>query len=534
MRYFRTLFPGVFVLLLAANCLGAEGADQRLDKKMTLQAIGQPLESFAAALSMQSGITVKAAREVADYKVTVLAKDLPIGQLLSGVADALHIKQRSDGGGGTPAYEFYEDAASREKADKMYNDSRFGLRGQMDYAADALRLGLPDEELQKKADADPKLQAYIGDKDFRTAVEVYSKLPERDRKTLWEVGSVPVALDQIPEDTRKKVIGMFDANRKQREEMDKIELTDTAASVVFEMQDDPIAGRSLSFHIVGTGDHGITYMFVQLQEGGLDLLGNEEYFEVQEDKETGAYIAEAKQIPETLSADGGVELSEVSMIQAIQRLHEASGLNIIADHYTPRYSTQAYVDKWASAHGDTIAHEIEKISEVYGCRWKYAGGVCTVSSKTWFEDRKVEIPLSTIQRWQSARQKTLRWEMPELVEMAMMTGKRQQTFRYYGLSLPESFFSSMRALRFFGSLTPSEQEQAQSGKGLPADKLAEDQKLSLIHWLLSPVGPERKASPFTEKSADGATVMVVRQDAEWSFQVRTSGGQVREDLLKLN
>ena len=271
MRYFRTLFPGVFVLLLAANCLGAEGADQRLDKKMTLQAIGQPLESFAAALSMQSGITVKAAREIADYKVTVLAKDLPIGQLLSGVADALHIKQRSDGGGGTPAYEFYEDAASREKADKMYNDSRFGLRGQMDYAADALRLGLPDEELQKKADADPKLQAYIGDKDFRTAVEVYSKLPERDRKTLWEVGSVPVALDQIPEDTRKKVIGMFDANRKQREEMDKIELTDTAASVVFEMQDDPIAGRSLSFHIVGTGDHGITYMFVQLQEGGLDL-----------------------------------------------------------------------------------------------------------------------------------------------------------------------------------------------------------------------------------------------------------------------
>lgn len=534
MKYARTILP-VSVLLLAVTCLAADEADLRLDQKISVQALGQPLESFVSALSIQSGVTIKAGSETGSYKITVMVKDLPLTQLLSGIADVLRIEYRAVArDSGVPAYEFYESASAREKAGKLYNESRFGLRNQMDRAADALRLNLPDEELQKKIDSDMVLQSFIGDKHFRTAVEAYGKLSDKDRAVLWEVGSRPLTLDQIPEETRKKIIDLFDENRRQREEMDKVKLTETASSVIFEVQDDPLAGRSLSFHIVGTGSHGITYMFMQIQESGLDLLGNDEFFVVTEDEETGEYRAEVKQIPEKLAADGGVELSEVTMFQALQRLHDASGVNIIADHYTPRYSAQAYVDKWAIARGETIAHEIEKIAEVYMCKWKLAGDACIIWSKTWFEDRKVEIPLSTIQRWQSARQKHMRHELPELIEMALLSDKQQRTLRYYGISVPESYFHCMRALRFYSALTQAEQEQAASETGLIVDKLADDQKKSLHHWLLSPMGPERRPSPFTEQSAAGAIVRVVRQDTEWSFLVQTSDGKVRQDSLKLD
>jgi hypothetical protein len=491
-----------------------------------MKALGQPLGSFVTPLGIQTGVVVKADKGVAEYKVTVLTKDVPLSQLLSGVAEALHIQLRTiKNSSGALTYEFYEEAAAKQKADQRYKDARDGLRKQVEYAADALRLNLPADELQKKIDSDAMLSPYIGEPSFRAGIEVYSNLPDKDRARLWEIGVLPVPLAKVPEETRKKAIALFDENRKQREQADNVKLTDTVASFVFETQDDPLAGRALSFQIVGTGTHGMSYMFMQLQEGGPDLLGNDEYFVVKENKESGEYFTEAKQIPEKLAADSKVELPDVTMLQALQQLHEASGVNIIADHCTPRYSAQAYVDKWAITRGDTIAHEVEKITEVYMCKWKLAGDACVIWSKVWYEDRNVEIPLSTIQRWQAARAKRLRYELPELMEMALLTDKQQRTFRYYGMSVPDSFYPCM--------LVPSECEQAATGQGLPADKLAADQKQALIHWLVSAVGPERKPSPFGDESITGATIRVFQREAEWVFTITTSNGQVREDILKL-
>jgi len=526
------VFLSILMLFVANSCI-AEEADSRLEQKATVQALSQPLGSFVTALGIQTGIVLKADKGVADYKITVLAKDLPVSQFLPGIAEALHIQLRTlKNSSGAPTYELYEEAAAREKADQLYKDARSGLRKQVDHAADALRLNLSAEELKKKMDSDAMLSPYIGDPSFRVGIEVYSKLPEKDRDRLWEIGMLPVPLDKVPEEIRKKIVALFDENRKQREEADKIKLTDTAGSLLFETQDDPLAGRALTFSIVGTGSHGMTYMYMQLEGSGPDLLGNDEFFTVKENKETGEYTTEARQIPDKLAADAKIELPEVTMLQALQRLHESSGANIIADQYTPRYSAQAYVDKWAITRGNTIADEVEKITEVYGCRWKYAGDACILSSKTWYEDRRVEIPMSTLQRWQSAYQKRLQYELPELVEMALLSEKQQRTFRYYGLSIPDSFYPCMRALRCYSALAPTEREQVATEQGLSAEKLAEDQRQSLIDWLVSPVGPERKPSPFTEESAKGAKIRIFERDPEWVFRVETSNGQVREDILQ--
>lgn len=533
MKHIR-VFLTILMLFLAASWCLAEEADPRLEQKVGIEAIGQPLGSFVTALGIQTGVAMKADKGVEEYKITVLTKDLPLSQLLSGVAEALHIQLRSSkSGNGALTYEFYEEAASKEKAYLRYRDARAGLRKQVEYAADALRLNLPAEELLKKIASDAMLSPYLGDSSFRTGIEVYSKLSDKDRTRLWEIGTLAVPLAKVPEETRKKVIAMFDENRKQREQADNVELTDTVASLRFEAQDDPLAGRALSFQIVGTGTHCMAYMFMQLQEGGPDLLGNDEFFTVKEDKESGEYSTDAKQIPEKLAADAKVELAEVTMLQALQRLHEATGVNIIADHYTPRYSAQAYVDKWAITRGDTIAHEVEKITEVYTCKWELAGDACVIWSKIWYEDRNVEIPMSTIQRWQSAYQKRLRYELPELVEMALLSDKQQKTFRYYGIPVPDSFYPCMRALRFYSALVPSELEQAASEQGLSADKLAADQKLALIHWLMSPMGPERNPSQFADESAAGAKIRIFQRNAEWVFRVETSKGETREDILQL-
>lgn len=534
MKCVRTIAPFILVLLFAAACPAAEDTDSRLDQQVTIQSLAQPLGSFVTPLSIQTGVSIKASKDVADLKIAVLAKKLPLSDLLSGLAAVLHIGLKySKDADGKLIYEFYEEPASRKKADQQYNDARTGLRRQTDYAAEILRLNLPDEELTKKIDADEMAKPYIGDPHFRIAVEIYSRLSEKERSRLWEIGTLSMPLSSIPDEPRKKLLALFDENRKQREQADNVKLTDTVSRIAFEVQDDPLAGRALSFHIIGTGTHGMTYMFMQLPEGGTDLLGNDEFFVLKEEPETGSYFTEARQIPENLSADAGIELPEVTFMQAIQKLHEATGVSILSDWYTPRYSAQAYVDKWAMTRGDTIAHEVEKIAEVYMCKWKPLGSACLISSKTWFEDRKVEIPISTVQRWLGARQKTMRFELPELLEMSLLSDKQQRTFRNYGLSVPETFYACVRALRFCSTLTSAQRDQAASDKGLEADGLADDQKLSLLHWILSPYGMERQLSTLTEESIRGATIRIFQNDHGWVFRMQGANGQSREDLMKL-
>lgn len=534
MKYVRTITPFILVLLFAAACPAAEEVDSRLDQQVTIQSLAQPLGSFVLPLSMQTGVSIKASKDVADLKIAVLAKKLPLSDLLSGLAAALHIGLRySKDTDGKLTYEFYEDPASRKKADQLYNDARTGLRRQTEHGAEILRLNLSDEELTKKIDADEMAKPYIGDPHFRVAIEIYSTLADKERSRLWEISTLSVPLSSIPDEPRKKLLALFEENRKQREQADNVKLTDTVAGVAFEVQDDPLAGRALSFHIIGTGTHGMTYMFMQLPEGGADLLGNDEFFVLKEEPETGNYTTESRQIPKDLSADAGIELPEVTFMQAIQQLHEAAGVSIISDWYTPRYSAQAYVDKWAMTSGDTIAHEVEKIAEVYMCKWKPMGAACVISSKTWFEDRKVEIPIATIQRWLGARQKTMRFELPELLEMSLLSDKQQKTFRNYGMSVPETFYACARALRFCSTLTSAQRELAASDRGLEADKLADDQKLSLVHWILSPVGMERQPSALAEESIKGAVIRIFQNDVGWVFRMQASNGKAREDTLKL-
>lgn len=535
MRYGKPACLQIMLLLLASGAVRAvDDCDPRLEQRVSIRSTGQPLGSFLGALAIETGVTAKADPSVAHHKLTVLTKDLPLSQLLSGVAEALHLQLKSTKSeDGAFTHQLYEDHDSKTKADQLYYLDKSALRRQADRAAEVLRLGLSEEELQKRIEGDAVLKPYIGEKSFRTAIEVYSTLSARDRARLWEIGLLQVALTAIPSDTRKKVTALFDENRRQRETADNVKLDESASSTMFETHDDPLAGRSLAFHIVGTGTHGITYMFMPSPEAGRDLLGNDEFFTLKEDAKTGEYSTEARNLPERLAGDANTELPEVTMTEALQRIHEASGISIIADHYTPRYSSKGYVDRWSITRGETIAHEIEKVAEVYQLKWKFAGDACIAWSKTWYEDRRVEIPTATIQHWQSVYQKNQGLDLPTLQEMALLNDRQQKTFRYYGISVPESFYPCMRALRFYSTLAPSEAEQASTGRGIEADKLADDQRQALIHWLTSPVGSERTPSRFSDADAKGAVIRVTPTDSGMAFRAMTSDGRIREDVLTL-
>ena len=94
-----------------------DDCDPRLEQRVSIRSTGQPLGSFLGALGIETGVTAKADPSIAHHKLTVLTKDLPLSQLLSGVAEALLLLLKSSVSvDGAFTHQFYEDRDSEVKA----------------------------------------------------------------------------------------------------------------------------------------------------------------------------------------------------------------------------------------------------------------------------------------------------------------------------------------------------------------------------------------------------------------------------------
>ena len=102
--------------------------DLRLDKKVTLDCVNVRLYTALDRISAETGVTIRAGRNTGDWPardmpVLVCARDIPLGKLLQGIADATHLLLSESRLDGKPTYRIWRDL-KREKEISDFEESR--------------------------------------------------------------------------------------------------------------------------------------------------------------------------------------------------------------------------------------------------------------------------------------------------------------------------------------------------------------------------------------------------------------------------
>ena len=172
--YMRKLWILACLILIAGKAFGIAdtSTDPRLEKKVTIELSHTKLEDVVKSLSEQTGVVMKAGTGQRDWrvrerKVSIQAKDVPAGQIMTQLSKLLGYYLSQDGEKDKWTYLFWQDQKSRiyesemitaekEAAAQRVKDMR---QSALDQGEKALKMK-PEDALAQR-DKDPWL-AYLG------------------------------------------------------------------------------------------------------------------------------------------------------------------------------------------------------------------------------------------------------------------------------------------------------------------------------------------------------------------------------------
>lgn len=194
-------------------------ADQRLDKKITLEVSDTKLDDVAKSLTELSGITVTAGTGLRDWKVreqhvTISAKDAPLSTVLDQLTKLHSFYLSREGKQGEWSYMIWQDKKSRDLEAEMLNAEKEAeaaraaktRQATLDLAKKASEL--TPEEAKKLRDTDPNLAYLGGTKSGRAYSNLFNSLSQTDldlmlrgRRVSIPFSSLSPALQQSAMDT---------------------------------------------------------------------------------------------------------------------------------------------------------------------------------------------------------------------------------------------------------------------------------------------------------------------------------------------
>jgi len=198
-------------------------ADGRLAKETAVLTRRKALGDALRSLAEQTGVRLEASREVAELKVTLLARDLPLGRLLAEIAELLDLSWSRSGSAPGYRYVCARDLEATARARAALEQSRAAhaksVRAQLERMVEALQsghLGMlkeTDPILARDLEGlfrwmDRKALRAFGDTITRILPELvqnsnvtlpYRELPRSLQETIRSsaAGALPLALGQV-------------------------------------------------------------------------------------------------------------------------------------------------------------------------------------------------------------------------------------------------------------------------------------------------------------------------------------------------
>ena len=172
---------------VSADVSEFRASDPRLEKKVTLRVNHVKLEDVAKSLSEQSSVDIKAGTGKRDWKarerkVTIHAKDIPLGQMLDEIKRLTSFHLSREGKEGAWNYVIWQDMKGRQLEEEMViaakeaaaQRARDIRQGMLDTAEEALKM-TPEEALKNK-DKEPLTAFMGGTKSGRGFAQILSSL----------------------------------------------------------------------------------------------------------------------------------------------------------------------------------------------------------------------------------------------------------------------------------------------------------------------------------------------------------------------
>src|SRR5262249_10880188 len=121
-------------------------------------------------------------------------------------------------------------------------------------------------------------------------------------------------------------------------------------------------------------------------------------------------------IPPTLDPRPSTLDPKLTTADALEALHRASGMAIVADYYTPLYAPQH-----VSVQGQPLFEALTHLADTMRMRWSKDGEWLQFRTTSYYDDRLKEVPNRLLARWAASWKERGFLSLEELTEIAQLT-----------------------------------------------------------------------------------------------------------------
>jgi hypothetical protein len=530
--------------------------DSRLSREIALQQKATALSDLCERLRSDTGIQLTAGQSVADEKVTVLCRKMPLRDVMRQLSRPFGYTWLRQGKQGEYRYELVQDLRSQLLEEELRNRDRNAALLALEREIELYRpyLGLsPDEALARAktaAPAEKKLLESFGGHAwgpiqmyFRLSAQElaalragqelrYSALPQADERPLppevarvalqpfrdWYLAKTEddyrfahdkdfpgaIAVPRVPEARAR--FGL----RIRQSELGRM-------TYVGDIHWFTLGRQGKETQDAGVGEFecaaGMSPTVLQPRNSA----GNAQYAHepALRPRLTVRPRPSCSLPPDVGSSTQSAPEPRATSADVLEALHQATGLPIVSDFYTRLCKPEA-----VSVRNTSLFEALNQVTESLRMHWRWDGGWLKFRSTSYYDDRLKEVPNRLLARWAAERKRQGMLSLDNLVEIAQLPDAQldaesmaEGAQECWGL--PEWRLARSGNLRphlgYLVGFTPEQRREAMTAGGLPFVKMPLSQQQRFIALALS-----SKAPPI--QSLDelaGATLRVEYTQPGW-------------------
>jgi Putative zinc-finger len=511
--------------------------DPRLAHEVTLQFKATALSDLCDRLRAGTGIRLSAGPSVADEKVTLFCKQMPLREVMRQLSRPFGYTWTRSGKAGEYRYELVQDLRSQLLEEELRDRNRRAALLALDQEMQKLRpyLSLPPEEIVARAKTAPpvekKLLEQLGGGEPRTAlgwgpIQMYFRLSPQELAALR--GGEELYFSEgpregerpLPPDVARGILrawrleraiprsngwmgngyaltGRDDPNGIPVSRVPGLRASCTVALDQTELGQYGLKGCSGFFGPSGYPRNSLAGPYVVGRRP--DILQPENTRSDAPSTTDPALRARISLqprpscLPEPVSggrADSPPEPRATSA-DVLEALHRATGLPLVADYYTRLYKPQA-----VSVRRRPIVEALNQLCDEMRMRWHWqaregasGAGWLQFRSASYYDDKLKEVPNRLLTRWADVRRQRGFLPVDELVEIGQLTDAQLSSTEVadgakecYGLAEWDLVRneSVLRNVRFLAGFTPEQRQEAMSPAGLPFIKMPRAQQQAYL------------------------------------------------------
>ena len=487
--------------------------DKRLEQKVNIKATGMPLGDFLMKLSATTGVKMTARKDVADDKLAIYVKDLPLSDLQDAVKEVLHLHYTRKGEKDKWEYEFWMDLKTKQEIDQFKETEVKKLQDYMQKQVSDRKLS--PKELAIKYQDKEWLSENRNDLWRISALGIYGGLSKQQLDSLWRGETLEFDKNILPPDVRALIIAKMNRVDEESNSMDedrghsgKYIGSGEITGIQWQFKYSPVSGEPLLDYSLL-----VTHLFKQpdgtiSSHGGVagmsfQLSGNEDANGILQSTETAENGA---------APDKNIKIESKTPIvryKLLAKIAEQADVDIVSDYFT--YLASQEIHMYSSNEprmvSDWILYAIR--DRMYTPKITTKSDLYMLSYIKWPALRNREIPERLATRWREILKKQGYLGINEALEINRLSEPQISDLYLYGLEPGFFILQERKLFTFLDSFTPQQWTQVFSEDGLLISALNEDQYRLLQEFAQS---NDRAAFVFRNEAYERPDVNALKFD----------------------